>query len=296
MADFGVSRVDGDSPGLTESGVVVGSYQYMPPEQARACRTATEAADQYALGAILYECVTGKRPFEGNSPYDLTHAILHAPLVPPTERNAELPAALDAVLLHAMNRDPDSRFPSVDDLAAALLPFAKPEVARRWASEFSCSTAEKETMAPVASRLHGGPPPRRLGPVAVAVGAIVCAGVVFGVVAFGERPVAFGGPAAWFGLQGAFHHSAPPRQIEASFGPSASSVSLASVTGPEPVVPEAPQPPPPFSQPVAAPPPAPERTSYGRAKARPAAAPGAPRAQDGGARTRDDDLELNRRE
>src|SRR5580704_5720364 len=106
VADFGVSRIDGDSPGLTESGVVVGSYPYMPPEQARACKTATEAADQYALGAILYECVTGKRPFEGDSPYDLTHAILHAPLIAPSERNAELPAALDAVLLRAMNRDP----------------------------------------------------------------------------------------------------------------------------------------------------------------------------------------------
>ncbi len=191
VVDFGVSRADDDLPGLTESGVVVGSYPYMPPEQARACKEATEQADQYAIGAILYECATGKRPFDGNSPYDLTHAILHAPLIPPSERNAELPKALDAVLARALSRDPESRFKCVDDLGAALLAFADPELAARWASEFLPATEEKTgaTMAPAAA-VRIEPPARARRPwrPAIVASVVACAGLAVGAFALRGRP------------------------------------------------------------------------------------------------------------
>jgi eukaryotic-like serine/threonine-protein kinase len=204
VADFGVSRMDDDPPGLTESGAVVGTYPYMPPEQARACKTATEQADQYALGAILYECLTGKPPFEGESPYDLTHAILHAPLVPPTERNSGLPKALDAVVLRALNRDPDSRFGCVGELAAALLSFAEPAVKSRWAGEFLVSTGDKNpaTIAPVSGSVGRAAPTRRPWGAASAIrlSAIAFAGVLVGTVVLRARPqvhqeVASGAPA-----------------------------------------------------------------------------------------------------
>ncbi len=157
VADFGVSRADDDSPGLTASGVVVGTYAYMPPEQARASKTATEHADQYAIGAILYECVTGRAPFQGESPYDLTHAILHERLAPPSERNAYLPSALDAVILRALSREPEARFGCVEDFAAALLPFAEPDVAARWADEFVPSAEEPRPTAARQAFPRGGP-------------------------------------------------------------------------------------------------------------------------------------------
>ncbi|HEY2510683.1 MAG TPA: hypothetical protein VGI39_07500, partial [Polyangiaceae bacterium] len=92
----------------------------------------------------------GARPFEGTSAYALTHAILHAPLGPPSARNANLPAALDAVVMRAMSRDAEGRFACVDDFSAALLPFAEPEVAARWASEFAPGDLAAETIPPVA--------------------------------------------------------------------------------------------------------------------------------------------------
>ena len=76
VADFGVSRLDDGSPGLTESGVVVGTFAYMAPEQGRASRAATEKSDQYALGVILYECATGSTPFQADAPYELLQAIV----------------------------------------------------------------------------------------------------------------------------------------------------------------------------------------------------------------------------
>jgi eukaryotic-like serine/threonine-protein kinase len=199
VADFGVSRVDDDSLGLTDTGVVVGSYPYMPPEQARACKTATEQADQYALGAILYECVTGKPPFEGGSQYELTHAILHAPLVPPSERKSGLPKGLDAVLLRALSRDPECRFPCVEDFGGALLPFASSDVVRRWASEFVLAasggggagktTATVGTIPPVSSSFTNAgadAPVRRPWRTAIAVSAMAFAGVALVALAFRE--------------------------------------------------------------------------------------------------------------
>ena len=140
VADFGVSRVDDGEASLTDSGVVVGTYKYMAPEQARHSRTATERADQYALGVILYECLTGQAPFEGDSPYELTHAILHAPIVPPADRNPALPRPLDAIILRALSRDAEARFECVEELGAALLAFAETGLALRWRGEFLPST------------------------------------------------------------------------------------------------------------------------------------------------------------
>jgi serine/threonine protein kinase len=132
VADFGLSRSYDDEP-LTRSDTVMGTVEYMAPEQMRGNRNVTESSDQYALGVILYEAATGQRPFVGESAYDLMHAVVTADLVSPSLRNQRLPAAFDGVLARALSREPADRFSCVDDLAEALLPFASEERRRGWA-------------------------------------------------------------------------------------------------------------------------------------------------------------------
>jgi serine/threonine-protein kinase len=85
---------------------------------------------------MLYECLTGTKPFTGNSPYAVMHAIVSATVAPPSTLVAGLPEALDGIVLRAMRRDPATRFPSVAALAAALLPWASPALRARYAAEF----------------------------------------------------------------------------------------------------------------------------------------------------------------
>jgi serine/threonine protein kinase len=189
VADFGVSRIDDGSPGITDSGAALGTCAYMSPEQALASKDATERTDQYALGVILYECVTGALPFDGSTPYQLTHAMLHAPLVPPSAHG--LPAELDAVILRAMNRDADGRFSCVEELGEALLAFAAPAVAARWAAEFRAPKPSERapTAPPVISSSWTSSSPRSPSLVkarratAIGVAALVLAATITGAIA-----------------------------------------------------------------------------------------------------------------
>jgi serine/threonine-protein kinase len=104
----------------------------MSPEQTRGAKHVDEQTDQYSLGVMLYECATGRRPFGGQTPYDLMHAIVTAPLVSPRAHRPDLPVALEAIVLRAMRRDPGERFPSVEALGASLLPLASPRTRAIW--------------------------------------------------------------------------------------------------------------------------------------------------------------------
>jgi serine/threonine-protein kinase len=158
VADFGLSRLDDGSAPLTASNVVVGTYAYMSPEQARVSKEATEHSDQYALGVVLYECVTGVRPFQGSAPYELLHAIVHDSPAPPSKRRADVPAAFDAMVMRAMARSPDDRFASVDELGEALLAFATPAVAARWVGELTAPRSQSDsTVMPMSSLPARGP-------------------------------------------------------------------------------------------------------------------------------------------
>lgn len=135
ILDFGISKLVADADrDLTASEVVLGTVHYMSPEQTRGGRTASARSDQYALGVLLYECVTGVKPFSGSTPYAVMHAIVSARVPPPSTLDPEVPAAFDALVLRAMSRDPRKRFDSVRALGAALLPWASPEMRRRYAA------------------------------------------------------------------------------------------------------------------------------------------------------------------
>lgn len=191
VLDFGVSRLlEDEERGLgtvTSADALIGTAAYVAPEQARQSRLADDRSDQYALGVILYECVTGQRPFRGASTYELLHAIATAPVVPPTELNPALPAAFDAVVLKALQRDPEQRFLDLDDFAAALMTFAPARTWVTWGRELvsaddagdlderSPRTAAPSQSAPM-PRPSAGPQASLRGlPVAFALGALASA-------------------------------------------------------------------------------------------------------------------------
>lgn len=119
ITDFGIARiVNSDSKPLTTSGVV-GTPSYMSPEQAQG-KAMDGRSDVYALGVVLFEMLTGVRPFEGDTPYIV--AVKHVTEPPPSARNlnANLPTATEKVLYKALAKTCDLRYQSASELAAAL--------------------------------------------------------------------------------------------------------------------------------------------------------------------------------
>lgn len=110
LADFGVTKVRGGT-NLTKTGQFVGTVDYMAPEQIRG-EPASRATDVYALGTVLYECLSGAVPF----PKDSDVAVMYAHLADPppriTQERPELPPELDAVISTAMAKNPEERYPS----------------------------------------------------------------------------------------------------------------------------------------------------------------------------------------
>ncbi|HEU5171417.1 MAG TPA: protein kinase [Gemmatimonadales bacterium] len=130
LADFGIAGVlepgaaaaapDARPGAITEAGIAVGTPLYMSPEQASGLRAVDGRSDVYALAAVLYEALTGRPPVEGDTVREvLTRKLTERPAAPRRLR-PELPAWLDAVLLRALARRPDERYPGAGEFAAAL--------------------------------------------------------------------------------------------------------------------------------------------------------------------------------
>jgi serine/threonine-protein kinase len=115
ITDFGIARA-ADGSALTETGQLLGTPSYISPEQAEGL-TATPASDVYALGVVLFECLTGERPYRGDTPVAIALAHLREPV---PDLPHEVPAGLAAVTRQALAKDPAERYPHAGALAAAL--------------------------------------------------------------------------------------------------------------------------------------------------------------------------------
>jgi serine/threonine protein kinase len=123
VIDFGISKVaTAGGEALTKTGVVMGTPDYMAPEQARGDRV-DERADVYAVGAILYRALTGQKPFEGLDPMATLTAVLVSEPARPSTLNRDVPLALELVVQHAMAKNPKDRYPTMDALEHELAGF-----------------------------------------------------------------------------------------------------------------------------------------------------------------------------
>jgi serine/threonine protein kinase len=123
ILDFGISKFDPSRSGelsVTREGTALGTPYYMSPEQILGSRAVDHRTDVYALGVVLYECLTRRKPFEAETLPMLTVLIHEGRYTPISTLRPNLPPVLDQIVARAMQRQPEQRFQSVRELAAAL--------------------------------------------------------------------------------------------------------------------------------------------------------------------------------
>lgn len=123
LTDFGIAKIlqqDSQADHNTEAGVSIGTPAYMAPEQARGLPNIGPAADIYSLGIVLYEMLTGKVPYQADTPLAVILKVINDPLPPPRSFSPDIPDVLQGVVLKATAKDPANRYPTAAALADGL--------------------------------------------------------------------------------------------------------------------------------------------------------------------------------
>jgi serine/threonine-protein kinase len=148
LLDFGlvlsVERDDQDAK-LTDTGMIMGTPQYMSPEQARGEIDLGLGSDVYSLGATAYYLLTGRPPFVGKTAMEALVARLSIPAPPPTQARPGLPADLEEVVLRCLAREPSERYPDAGSMEAAL---ARCQCADLWTPEHAAAWWRSSAAAP----------------------------------------------------------------------------------------------------------------------------------------------------
>jgi serine/threonine protein kinase len=169
LMDLGIARgVEGDS--ITRASSILGTAGYVSPEQARG-EPVDHRSDIYSLGCVLYEMLAGRQPFEADNPIAVAYQHVHDAPVPPSSLEPSVPPALESVVLRAMEKDPEARFPTAADMVRALddgtAPLPAIGVTGRMRPLPSAPTTTPT--ATLTRRIDRPPPRRRMVPLLIAV-------------------------------------------------------------------------------------------------------------------------------
>ncbi len=163
LTDFGIAKMVEGSPKFTATGAITGTPSYMSPEQAQGL-TIDQRSDIYSLGIVLYEMLTGRVPFEAETPMAVIIKQIQEPLPPLSSIKPDIHPAIEAVLLKALTKDPNVRFASVQEFLAAW----KRAVGEATARETVISGAPRPRPQPQPAAAPTIAPPRALTPPAPA--------------------------------------------------------------------------------------------------------------------------------
>ncbi|HKO74420.1 MAG TPA: Stk1 family PASTA domain-containing Ser/Thr kinase, partial [Gaiellaceae bacterium] len=166
VTDFGIARAGASQ--MTEAGSIMGTAQYLSPEQARGAPV-TASSDLYSVGIVLYEMLTGKVPFTGDSAIEIAMKHLNDAPKPPSKIRPEIPEELDAVVLRALAKNPEDRYQTAEEFSEDLhrveagLPLA-PETSEAATALIAGAAlagdgGSTEVFAGTAVTTPGGPPP-----------------------------------------------------------------------------------------------------------------------------------------
>jgi serine/threonine-protein kinase len=147
-----------NGPQLTQVGTVMGSLQYISPEQVRGARDIDGRADLYSLGVVFYEAVTGKLPFDSASQFDLMLAHVNKPPQPPTDARPGLPPELNEIILRALAKDPLDRYQTAREFREVLehvQPLPPAPVVQQMGAE--ASTPPRPALPPLVPPVAGQP-------------------------------------------------------------------------------------------------------------------------------------------
>jgi serine/threonine protein kinase/beta-lactam-binding protein with PASTA domain len=120
VMDFGIARALGEGQNVTQTAAVIGTAQYLSPEQARG-EPVDARSDVYAAGCVLYELLTGEPPFTGDTPVAVAYQHVREDPKRPSEVNPDVPPALDAVVLKALSKNPANRYQSAAEMRSDLV-------------------------------------------------------------------------------------------------------------------------------------------------------------------------------